>query len=196
MKGKRLPIIILGVTFLAGSLIFLYFNREKLFPQPKETETTTEPLLPEVKTKELTKIEIDKYSLINENSLKNATWEWDIYKKGGLLGNLEKDVEIYMPFDGYVEPYINSLYNTREIYVYNTDKSVKLQILGHFELYDIANTLGTLIKKGTPIAKLDKYPPKNNVWKQTKPFIIIYAYQGENLDPSILKNLFPDIIKE
>jgi len=162
-------------------------------PIPTPTATSTP-----IPTKEPTPtpaftFELEAYSLLRQKDIENAKWSWDKSRNGGAFTNINKGTKIYMPFDGYVESFINFAFSgAQEVHIFNKDKTIKIQILGFFEITDEVRTPGTLIKKGQVIGIFTKNPPKN-MWGESKPFLIIYAYHNESLNPELLRKLFPNI---
>lgn len=186
----------LFIFFLVISIFLIlggsyYFYKIKKQPIPKE-----EPLkLPQPKEKTLTTVNLEPYSLIPKEKIEKTTWEWDKEKNGGQFNNISLNTKIYMPFDGYVEYGYNMYLKVNEMRIYSQDRSIFIQIVGYFNFNQ--NLVGSLVKKGTVIATFDKNPPKNNLFKQEKPFLVIYAYRMENNtpfpDPQLIKQLFPEI---
>ncbi|WP_448591376.1 hypothetical protein [Thermoflexus hugenholtzii] len=163
-------------------------------PTPTATSTPKPTPTEEATPTPILTVKLEEYSLLRKKDLENAKWEWDKGKNGGTFTNLNKGTKIYMPFNGYVESFINFAFNgAQEVWIFNPDKSIKIQILGFFEITPEVRTPGTLIRKGQVLGVFTKDPPKNNMWGQSRPFLIIYAYYHENLSPWLLKTLFPDI---
>jgi hypothetical protein len=170
MKDKRLPIIILGGIILAGSLIFLYFNREKIFPQPKETETTTEPLLPEVKTTtvtttvsgftELPKKEESLGKITNYKVLQDFSGTYSILV---LEGGIKEGTKLYMPYDGKIS-YQNQGGKIYNFQIYSADGEKVITILGALKPKCKVTSVGFYgqvsfcenVKKGEVIAEVGK----------------------------------------
>lgn len=125
--------------------------------------------------------------------LKDASWGWDAEKHGGQWNHIPLGARIYMPFDGYANPFVNMALRIPEIRILSRDRSIQIQLLGYFEIRDLIRTPGTLVRKGTWIAEFRKNPPKDNMFKQDQPFLIVYVYRDGHVDPDRLWELFPHI---
>ena len=194
MKDKKTSFSILFIAITVLLLIYAsyyFFTKTKKQPQTQEGPLT----LPAPKEKPFTAVNLEPHSLIPKESLTNTNWEWDKEKNGGQFNNISLNTKIYMPFDGYVEYGYNMYLKVNEMRIYSQDRSIFIQTVGYFNFNQ--NLVSSLVKKGTVIATFDKNPPKNNIFKQEKPFLVIYAYRMENntpiLDSQLIKQLFPEI---
>lgn len=195
MSKKHLIQIGIIISLIIVGIGVLYFI-PKFLSKKVEQQPPTIITLPKPQISTSTPISFEPYSLLRKEDLTKAELIWQDEPTGGItFSKLSLGTKIYMPFDGYASPFLNTFYGADQIIINDPNKQIEITLVGYFTSTDEIKTGGDLIKKGTPIAVLDKKPRKPNTWKIYDPFLIIYSYSNKKPDFSILKNLFPDYVK-